>query len=161
MTNIILPSLSRTGNRSREVALDLLGFKTIRPDCFNDIFENLDTHIFTDTYSLVLLDSLVSNQNITRIISCKRDKDSWLKSCESFLKYPRPSGTFWAKIRWLVYGSRHSFNFELFSEAYDYWFRVLDSYDAIYLPFPHGWDELLECLDIKVEVNTVYPHKND
>lgn len=160
MSNIILPSLSRTGNRSREAALELLGFKTLRPNSFDDIFNNLETHIFTDTYSLVLIDNLITCQKITKVISCKRDKDSWLKSCESFLKYPRTFGTFWDKIRWLTY-STHVFDHELFSEAYDYWFRVLDSYDTLYLPFPHGWDELLECLDIKTKVNITYPHKND
>lgn len=99
MSNIIFPSLSRTGNRSREVALELLGFQTIRPNSFGDIFNNLETHIFTDTYSLVLLDNLISSQNITKIISCKRDKDSWLKSCQNFLMYPRQFNSFWAKIR--------------------------------------------------------------
>lgn len=107
------------------------------------------------------LDQLYPN---SKFIYTKRDKDSWLKSCEKFFFKSRFDGWYWSQLHLDIYGI-NCFDKELFSQAYDKHESDVMTYfkdrqtDLLVLEITkgEGWSKLCDFLDKDIPQKP-FPH---
>jgi hypothetical protein len=171
---ILVIGLSKTGTTSLHDALLLLGIESIHYPKFYHLsgdglrfnwhwrFER--ARAFSDIPVVAFLDELLNRYPDSYVIYTTREKDTWLKSCESHFEFSaiNPTGE---ALRSKVYGSR-VFDSDLYSEKYDVHsnmvaerFRNHPRFLELGLEDSDKWVVLSRFLDTPIP-SVEYPHSN-
>lgn len=148
--------LSKTGTKSLNRALQILGYKTIYLPSKQQLFsDNYDG--FTDIPCYAYLPQLLKFYPHAKLICTTRKVHTWLTSCENH--FQPTDNAYFIELRNMVYGST-IFNKSLWIDGFNRHHLTLLSYpNVLYLPLehPNKWQLLTNFLS-KPLPNVDYPN---
>lgn len=147
--------LSKTGTKSLNKALQILGYKSLHFPSKQQLFSG-NYEAFTDIPCYAYLTQLLAIYPNTKLICTTRNVDTWIESCEKFFK--PTDNAYLMELRKMVYGDAN-FNKSLWIDAFHHHHFTLSSYpNILYLPVNHNdkWQLLCNFLS-KPLPNVDYP----
>ncbi|WP_342597668.1 sulfotransferase [Cyanobacterium aponinum UTEX 3222] len=141
--------LSKTGTKSLNKALQILGYKSLHLPSKQQLFSG-NYEAFTDIPCYAYLTQLLAIYPNTKLICTTRNVDTWIESCEKF--FNPTDNAYLMELRNLVYG-RTNFDEILWRSAYRSHYlrlKVIAHYcNILFLPLenPNKWQLLCDFLD--------------
>lgn len=147
--------MSRTGTKSLNRALQLLGYNTVHLPSKLQLLSGT-AQAFGDIPCYAYLPQLLLLYPNAVLLCTVRDKQSWLISCAKHFR--ATSNPYFLELRNLVYGNI-TFDYNLWSLAYDRHLNTVNTLPVTFIPIDHPdkWSILCDSLN-KPLPRLPYPH---